>query len=114
MYAIQGFTTDPKQKLVVQLADGTNFTFRVYYDDFQKGWFIAELTYQGYTIYGMRIVNSNNLIRQYKNTLPFGLYVTTPGSREAMLITDLSVGNTVIYVMSAAEVAQNEVYLSGR
>lgn len=114
MYRIQNFTADAKQRMNVQLPDGTTFLIRLSYSDTQHGWYIVELTYGTFTLNGIRLVNAQNLLRQWRTQLPFGLFVTTPNSREALLVSDLASGSTNIYVLTAAEVAAYESYISGR
>ena len=102
----------PRQKQTVSLPDGTSFTISLYYVTIQQGWFIDELSYKDFTVRGMRLVNSTNILRQYKNLIPFGLAVMTAGNREPMFMADLNNDTTKLFVLNSSEVELYEEYLS--
>jgi hypothetical protein len=112
MRLIAGITEDPKQKRAVVLEDGTQFEITMEYYELQFGWFITELIYEDFTLHGLRITNQPNLLRQWKNILPFGLACRTKDDREPTLIQDFSSGQSQLIVLSEAEAQEFEDFLS--
>lgn len=112
MFQIQNLTDDTKQKQTVLLEDGTSFTFTLYFRPLQYGWFIDELTYQDFVLYGLRVCNTPNLLHQYRNQIPFGLACFSSEKREPMLQPDFSSGASNLYVLSADEVEDFQRYLT--
>lgn len=112
MNLINQITNDTRQKQSVPLEDGTTFNISIYFVPMQKGWFIEELTYGDFKVTCMRIVNSPNILRQFKNKLPFGLACISNEDREPALQNDFISGASNLYVLSEAELEQYEDYLS--
>jgi hypothetical protein len=114
MLLIQNLTDDPLQDMTLVLPDGTQLFMEIYFRQYQQGWFINEITYGStFSVAGLRISNNSNILRQWKNSIPFGLACYSTANREPSLIQDFSSGNSKLYVLTAAEVAQYEVFLSG-
>jgi hypothetical protein len=113
MKQIQQVTSDYKQRRTVILDDGTTFILRTEYKPLQQGWFITELIYKDFTLRGVRIVNSPNLLHQFHNQIPFGIACYTKGDREPMLQQDFSSGASKLYVLTAEETLQYARHLSG-
>ncbi len=114
MYKIQQVTADPLQKQKLILPDGTFLTLTIYYVPMQLGWFITELVYGDFVLNGFRICNSPNMLYQWRNKLPFGLACFSKENREPTQQQDFSSGNSVMYLLSAAEVELYAEYLSGQ
>lgn len=115
MYLIQQITSDPLQKQTLILADGTSLQLTMYFRPLQYGWFINELEYvnTNFTLQGLRITVSPNMLRQFKNQIPFGLACFPNNvSREPTLQQDFSSGAFSLYILSAAEVAAFEAALA--
>lgn len=106
MFLIQQITSDPFQKQTLVLEDGTSLTLVLNFIPMQYGWFIQSLTYQTFTLQGLRICNSPNMLNQFRNQIPFGLACYSDGNREPSQQEDFSSGASKLYILSAAEVAQ--------
>jgi hypothetical protein len=114
MYLIQNITSDPQQKLTVVVpTTGVSMTLQICYRPIQQGWYIVQLAYGGFTLNTMRITNQLNMLRQWKNILPFGMACISKDNREPSLIFDFESGASKLYILSAAEVAQYEAFLVG-
>ena len=113
MFIIQTITNDPQQKQTWVLQDGTAIAVQLEFKPMQFGWFINSLTYGNFSLNGYRVVNSPNMLYQFKNQIPFGLACFTTGNREPNQQQDFSSGNSVLYILSAAEVDQYTEFLSG-
>lgn len=114
MYLIQQVTSDPLQRQTLILNDGTSLTITIYFRPLQYGWFITELVYGSFTLQGLRITVSPNMLRQFKNQIPFGLGCFGNNvKREPTLQQDFSSGAFSLYILSAAEVLSFESFLAG-
>lgn len=113
MYLIQNLTTAPLQKQTLILPDGTAMTMTVYFVPLQYAWFITELTYKTFTLNGLRITVSPNMLRQFKNKIPFGLgCFANKVSREPTLQQDFSSGAFSLFILDRVEVAAYEALLA--
>ena len=112
---INGITSDPYQQLSVTLPDGTALFIQLYYRDSQLGWFFTMLAWNNgaFVECGRRIVTHPNMLRQYKNTLNFGISCLTINNREPTNIQDFTSVNgnppaSALYLLTAQEVQQVE------
>lgn len=112
MLLVQHVTNDALQQQTLVLDDGTSFSIQMYYRPIQQGWFINSLVYGAFTLNGMRIVNSPNMLNQWRNKLPFGLACFTDGNREPTLQQDFSSTAAKLYVLTQAEVIEFAAYLT--
>lgn len=112
MYQVKNITSDPLQKQVLVLADGSSVDFTIKFVPMQVGWFIQELVYLNFTLQGYRLVNSPNMLHQFRNQIPFGLACYSTFDREPSLAEDFSSAASILYILTAAEVAQYAGYLS--
>ena len=117
MNQIVNLTDDATQQLSLVLQDGSTLFFTLTYIDQQFGWFINSLTYgtgiNTFELDGFRVVNSPNMFYQYQNQIPFGLLCQTVGEREPTQIQDFLSGQSELFILTAAEVAEYTSQLSG-
>ena len=111
MLLIQKISTDSYQTQTVRLDDGTSFVLTLYYVPMQYGWFITELVYQDFVVRNIRVTNIPNILYQWKNKIPFGLFCVTDGGREPTQLEDFATGVARLYVLTAAEVEEYTEYL---
>ncbi len=112
MLKITKITNDAFQKQTLILPDGTSIQLTIKFVPMQLGWFITELTYGTFTLTGLRISNNPNMLRQWRNSLPFGLACFSNAEREPSQQQDFSSQASILYILTAAEVAQYEEFLS--
>lgn len=112
MFIIQQITSDPLQKQTLILPDGSQLTMTIYFVPMQFGWFITNLTYQGFILNGLRITNSPNMLNQFRNQIPFGLACYSKKNREPSQQQDFSSGNSKLYLLNQAECQQYAELLS--
>lgn len=105
MNLIQQITSDPVQRQTLILPDGTSLSMVIRFVPMQYGWFINSLIYQTFTLNGLRITNSPNMLQQFRNQIPFGLACFTTNNREPSQQQDFSSGTSKLFLLSAAEVA---------
>lgn len=113
MYQVQNTTTNALQQQNLILPDGTIINFVIRYAPLQYGWFL-DLSYGQFSLNGLRITNSPNMLFQWKNILPFGLACFSTEGREATQQEDFASGEATLYVLTAAEVQAYIDYLEGQ
>ena len=114
MFKVNQITNDPLQNQTLILSDGTTLVMDLYFQPQQQGWFINSLEYGSFLVKGLRVVNSFNLLHQFKNKIPFGLACLSDKDLEPMQINDFSSGNSILYILSTEEVRQYAEYLSAK
>lgn len=107
MRQISEISSDPKQKFTFITDDNISFEFKLEFIASQQGWFYS-LKYQNLSINGNRLVMDINILRNYKNILPFGIGITTDNATEPFLIDDFSTGRVKFYLLDKAEVKDLE------
>lgn len=105
-------TASPLQSQSVIIEDNTSFLMTVYFRPMQQGWYINQLVYGDFVLYGMQIVNSPNLLNQFKNMIPFGLACFSVDNRDPSLQEDFFSGASSLYLLNEEEVAQFSDYLN--
>jgi hypothetical protein len=116
-YVVQGLTDSPNQVQPILVPDGSTLTMTLYYRPQQKGWFL-DLSWNGQTPswqnLGMRLITGPNILRQYKNQLPFGLAVHTTDLADPAGQEDLEDGYCTIILLNAEDViGVEETYFPG-
>lgn len=103
MNILTGFTDSSNQTTTIPLADGSFATLALEYRPQQKGWFY-DLTYKTFSLLGQRLVYSENLLRQFRGQIPFGLAVLSTSRKDPMTQSDLALNQTVIILLDSDEI----------
>lgn len=118
MNILKGFTSDASQTLQVVIEDGSRFSLTLTFRPQQNGWFF-DLNWPGsgatpeFVLNGLRLVVSPNMLRQYRDVIPFGLGSFTFDASDPASISALFDGTTDIVLLSAADLAAiEETYFS--
>lgn len=114
MFQIQNLTTDSRQKQVLVLPNGDQIQIQIYFVPMQLGWFITRLIYKDFTLNGLRITNSPDLLYQFRNQLPFGLACFSAGNVEPMQIQDFQSGVSKLFILTQDEVSLYTGILNGQ
>lgn len=112
MQQIDGLTTYPNQQLTLKLLDGSILKMTLIFLESQNGWFFKNLDWNNgqWIENGRRITTHPNMLRQYKNIIPFGLACYTINNREPTQQQDFTpteVGGTAassLFILTAQEV----------
>lgn len=107
MNLIQGITSKPKQLLALALPDGTRATLSLEYRPNQAAWFYS-ITYGKLIANGRQLVASPNILRAFKNVLPFGIACIGAGNIDPVNIEDFVNGNAALYLLSAQDLTDQE------
>lgn len=112
MLLVQQVTADALQQQTLILPDGSSILLQLYFRPMQYGWFVNILSYKSFTLNGLRVTNSPNMLHQFKNKLPFGLACYSADNREPTQQNDFSSGASKLYVLTADEVLAYSEYLT--
>jgi len=126
MYQVLQISDATLQDFNLVLLDGSTVQMEIYYRPLQYGWFINSLVYASstanygapsnyngpFTISGIRITTSPNILYQFKNQIPFGLACFTQNNREPTQQGDFLSGASKLYILTSEEVAAYSEALS--
>ncbi len=114
MNSITGLTTQPSQTSFILLEDGSRAKLTMNFRPQQLGWFY-DLSWPGnaqvrtpFEITGQRLVASPNLLRQWRDLVPFGLMMFTIDNLDPMGRTCFVDGTADLILLNAAEVLEVE------
>jgi hypothetical protein len=117
MTILTTLTQDPNQANPIILPDGSKAVWTLYYRPQQKGW-TYDLSWSNplnpalaFSLRGQRLVAGPNIIRQFRNQLPFGLMVQTAGQVEPIAQTTFTDGTTTVYVLDPQDVTSIETQI---
>ena len=114
MNALNGLTSQPTQTASVTLPDGSRVSLTLAWRPQQAGWFY-DLTWPGSDAFptgfeslGRRLVTSANLLRQFRNLIPFGLAVFTADGADPGTVDALADGTATVCLLNSDDVAALE------
>lgn len=107
MTQVDNLTDFANQQTVLILEDGTTAALDIIFSGASERW-TANLEYLGRIINGIGLCDHPNILRQWKNLIPFGLAVVTPDMTDPFSINDFSSERVKLYLLNAAEVQQVE------
>jgi hypothetical protein len=108
---INVITEDPSQGMTLVLPDGTSVKFSMKYFDGQQGWYYS-LTYGNFQLSNRRIVVGLNLLRAFRNIIPFGFKVTTQNGGEILGQEDFINNNASFYLLDSEDIVEAEALLA--
>ena len=107
MRLINEITSEPNQTHTLALEDGTDVKITFNYRVNQSGWFYS-FTHQDRTFNNRRIVTSPNMMRQFKDILPFGFACTVEDGGEPVFQDDFESGRAKFYLLDQSDVTDIE------
>lgn len=107
MYQFTQLDNNPKQIVTMILDNQERVTFNFEYKANQLGWFFG-FQYQDINYQNIRLVTAYNLLRSYRNYLPFGLRVDTVDFEEPTDINDFSNNYATVYLLTKEDVITTE------
>ena len=117
MQQVTGISEAPAQIITLTLEDGSAITVTLEYRPQQLGWFFSVLwngSDPATQINGLRMTVFPNVLRQWRNLLPFGLACITQDNREPMAADAFSSGYATMLLLDAADVARVEADIFSR
>lgn len=104
---IANLTNFGDQSTILQLPDGTTATLELIYQGATERW-IFNLTYGSFSANGVGLCTYPNVLRQWKEILPFGLACVTNNQTDPFDINDFSSGRVQLYLLTEEDVAEIE------
>jgi hypothetical protein len=112
MQILTDISQDASQKHTVIIDNGQEVVIALRYNPTQQGWY-ADIAYEtgSFELKGIRVCTSPNLLRQWKNIIPFGIEVSCEKDYEPVFLEDFVVGRCSLAILTAQEVkAVEEAY----
>jgi hypothetical protein len=105
MQLLTDISQDANQKHTVIMDNGEEIVVNLRYNPTQQGWYI-DVAYEtgSFELKGIRVCTSPNLLRQWKNIIPFGLMITCEKNYEPVFLEDFVVGRCSLAILTADEV----------
>ena len=107
MQQLNSFSDNADQIVSFPLADGTTVTMEWIYRAGSQRWTI-NIQHPSLTLNGVNVCVGPNILRQWRNLIPFGIAVTSSTGLDPINATDLEDGTVSIFMLDAAEVDQVE------
>jgi hypothetical protein len=96
-----------KQNLKIALDDGSVVDLSVRFVENQQGWTYC-LTYGTFEVNNRNLVNSPNLLRAFRDIIPFGLACIVSDGQEPWFKDDFTTGRVKIYILDSTDVTTVE------
>lgn len=103
MYQLTQLDSQPRQQIEMILDNQERVLFTFEYKSNQLGWFFG-FKYGDINYQNIRLTTTYNILRAYRNYLPFGLRCDTQDDEEPMTIDDFTTGYSTVYLLTKAEV----------
>jgi hypothetical protein len=100
-------SNDADQLCFVPLSDGSIVQLEFVYRPGIQRWTVS-INHPQLLLNGYMLCVSPNLLRQWRNLIPFGLAVTSIDGYDPVDVNDLTNGRISVYVLTPAEVQQVE------
>ena len=107
MQKLTGLTEDSKQNLLFYLENDEVSEIDLEFRDNVRGWFYG-IKYNNFVIKNRKLVNSPNIIRQYKNILPFGISAISNDKLDPLFLSDFVNERIQIFILEKNEVLEIE------
>lgn len=107
MYKLNSLGQEPRQKITVLLDDNNRVVLNFEYRANQLGWFF-NFTYNNNIYQNIRLTTSYNILRAYRNWLPFGIRCDTTDGLEPMDIDDFVNNYAKVYILTKEDVTATE------
>ena len=112
MRIITEFTDNPKQTCTLVLENQETVAFNLRFYETQLSWYF-DFTYNDIVSNGNKVVLGNNILRSFKNIIPFGLAFKANDGVEPFEIDCFTSGRVGVYLLSADDVEAMEQNVYG-
>lgn len=111
MNQITSLTTDPKQQFNAVISGYNTAQIYIEYKPQQFGWFM-NLVWGNFSVNNLRLAVGPNILRQFKNQIPFGIAISGVGNIDPLNQTDW-VSNNGFFILTSDDVAAVETVVYG-
>ncbi|MDR3244664.1 MAG: hypothetical protein LBT79_07950 [Elusimicrobiota bacterium] len=113
MQTIENLTSESNQKHTIIIETGEKLVIELFYCSTQIGWYI-NASLNDWSIKGIRVVNSPNLLRQFNNVISFGIACDVNDLNEPLSIQDFLVGRANLHILNKEDVNYIEEMLNAK
>lgn len=114
MKIINEITSEARQQHTLTLEDGGSVELELNYIANQKGWFYsATYAEKNFSVSNQRLVVSPNMIRKFRDIIPFGFACTTSDGYEPINQDDFSTKRALFYLLNEEDVVAVEAAIHG-
>lgn len=107
MKYVNKLTSDPFQTAFLTGNAGQRIRMDLRYNPTQKMW-MADFALGGFVVNGISVVKSPNILRNYRNIIPFGITVTTADGQDPRNLEDFATQYAAMYLLTQDEVEELE------
>jgi len=107
MRIITEFTDNPKQTCTLVLENQETVAFNLYFYETQLSWYF-DFTWGDVISNGNKVVLGANILRSFKNIIPFGLAFQANDGVEPFALNDFTTNRVVVYLLSKDDVEAME------
>ena len=112
MRIITEFTDNPKQTCTLVLENQETVSFNLRFYETQLSWYF-DFTWGDVVSNGNKVVLGANILRSFKNIIPFGLAFQANDGVEPFAVDDFTTGRVTMYLLSADDVEAMESNVYG-
>lgn len=109
---LTNLTNFADQLATLQLPDGSSATMELIYQGATERW-IMNISYGSFVANGIGLCCYPNILRQWKEIIPFGLAFVTADQTDPFDINDFSSGRVLVYLLNQDDIAQVESSVFG-
>ena len=89
---------------------GQRITLTLRFLPSQETWMMDVSDNNGFEVNGVRVVNSPNILRKYRNNIDFGINCVTANGLDPYFIDDFANQSAFLYLMDAEDVQETEEF----
>ena len=104
MFQITQLDNNPRQEITMLLEDNTRVVFSFEYKPNQMSWFFGVKYGENINYQNIRLTTAYNLLRAYRNYMPFGLRVDTADTEEPTDLNDFITGYAKVYLLNKKDI----------
>ncbi|MCK5611974.1 hypothetical protein KAR91_59440 [Candidatus Pacearchaeota archaeon] len=104
MRQITNITSESKQRFEIVLDDNSILELTLEYLDSQQGW-VYSITRNNFTANQRKLVTGINILRTFKNYIPFGLTVSSTDDLDPAFLEDFENGRISLYVLNESDIS---------
>ena len=110
---IPNIGNENNQIMTVIRDNGKKFDMTLVFKPRVQGWFMS-ISSEGRVINNIRVVNSGNILHQFRNLLGFGISCTVDDGREPMFQDDFYTRRALLYYLNETDVQEYSEIVSGQ
>jgi hypothetical protein len=107
MLYINKITNDPSQQMTLTGIPGVQIQMTLRFMPRIKRWMMG-ITYNSFSAQGLGVVSSVNLLRQFRNIIPFGMSCVTMNGLDPFTVDDFENQTANLYLLDSADVSTVE------